>query len=109
MATWWRNETSSVRLRWQPAEPPDDGRRARCSLAHCHRFPLESYDSEVQLHCPVVEWLVRVPAEEVGWGLTPREDGLFGLPNDEKTGLKLVRRGLINLSTMSNGCTVHFF
>jgi hypothetical protein len=27
---------------------------------------------------------VKVPAEEVGWGLTPGSGGLSGLPTDEK-------------------------
>jgi hypothetical protein len=31
---------------------------------------------------------------------------LSGLPTDEKTGLKEVRRGLIDLSTMSQGSTL---
>ena len=71
VANWRRNETSNVRLRWQQAEPTDVGQRARCSLAHCRQFPLESYDCQVQLQYHVVEWLGNVPAEEVGWGLTP--------------------------------------
>jgi hypothetical protein len=28
--------------------------------------------------------LVHVPAEDVGWGLSPGREGLSGLPNDEK-------------------------
>ncbi len=49
VANWRRNETSNVHLRWQQAEPTDVGQRARCSLAHCRQFPLESYDCQVQL------------------------------------------------------------
>ena len=44
-ANVWRNGIGSVRRRWQPAEPFDDGRRARCSRAPCRRLPLESHSS----------------------------------------------------------------
>ena len=70
VATWQRNATDNGPKLWQPAEPTDVGQRARCSLAHCRQFPLESYDCQVQLQYHVVEWLGNVPAEEVGWGLT---------------------------------------
>jgi len=33
VASWWRNATGSELRRWQPAEPIDDGRLARYSLA----------------------------------------------------------------------------
>ena len=49
----------------------DDGRRARCSLTHCRRFPLESHRSQMWLQCHVARKSVKVPAEAVGWGLTP--------------------------------------
>jgi hypothetical protein len=88
VANWRRNATGTVRLRWQLAEPPDDGWRARCSLAPCRRLPLESDDRQVQLHCPGVAWVVKVTAEEVADGASPREDSLFDLHNDEKTGPK---------------------
>jgi IS1 family transposase len=42
----WRNATDSVLRRWQPAEPIGDGQRARCSLAHYQRFPLEGFRSQ---------------------------------------------------------------
>ena len=70
VATWRRKATDNEQLRWPPAEPTEVGKRAKCSLAHCRQFPLESYDSQVQLQCHVVEWVGNVPAEEVGWGLT---------------------------------------
>jgi hypothetical protein len=63
----WRNATSSEPKLWPPGEPIDDGRRARCSLAHCHRLALESDDSQVQLHGPVARRSMNVRAEEVGW------------------------------------------
>jgi hypothetical protein len=40
-----------------------------------------------------VEWLVTVPAEEVGLSLTPREDSLFGLPNGEKPARNVFAEG----------------
>ncbi len=55
--------------------------------------------------CHVERESVKAPAEELGWSLASGRDDLSGLPNDEKTGLKWVRRGLIELSTMSRGCT----
>jgi hypothetical protein len=38
----------------------------------------------VQLPYHGVEWVVKGPAEEVGWSFFPREDGLFDLHQDEK-------------------------
>src|SRR6266581_3775868 len=63
-ANVWRNETSSGRLQWQLAEPPDDGRRVRCSLPPCCRFPLESHESQVQLPSHVLERSVNVPSKK---------------------------------------------
>jgi hypothetical protein len=65
-ANWQRTALGNGRKLWQPAELIDDGRRARCSLVPCHRFPLESYDCQVQLQSHVVEWLGNVQAEAVG-------------------------------------------
>ncbi len=42
-ANVWRNGTGNGLQPWQPAEPTDNGRRARCSLAHCRQFPLERH------------------------------------------------------------------
>ena len=41
----WNNATGNELLRWQPGEPIDDGRRAKCSLTHCRWFPLERHPS----------------------------------------------------------------
>jgi hypothetical protein len=47
-ATGWRNAIGNGLQPWQREEPPDDGQRARCSLAPCHRFPLESHSSQMR-------------------------------------------------------------
>ena len=67
--SWWHNVTGSVLQPWQPGEPTDDGRRARCSLAPCRRFLLESHSNQMRRQCHVVERSVKVSAEAVGWGL----------------------------------------
>jgi hypothetical protein len=53
VADGWRNAIGNGLRRWQPREPPDDGRLARCSLTHCRRFPLESHRSQMGLQCHV--------------------------------------------------------
>ncbi len=58
---------------WQLAEPPDDGRRARCSRAPCQRLPLESHRCQMRLQGHVGWKRVQVPAEEVGWTLLREE------------------------------------
>jgi hypothetical protein len=68
---FWRNAIGSGQKLWQRGEPPDDGRRARCSLVHCHWFPLERQGSQVQSRYHVLERSVKGPAEEVRQGLTP--------------------------------------
>ena len=65
-ANWRRDALGNGRKLRPPAEPIDDGRRAGCSLVHCHQFPLESYDCQVQWPCHAVEWLGDVQAEAVG-------------------------------------------
>jgi hypothetical protein len=45
VASFCRNATGNEPLPWQPAEPIDDGRLARCSRVPSLRFPLESYSS----------------------------------------------------------------
>ncbi len=37
----------------------------------CCRFPLENHSSQMLLRCQIEERAVKVPAEGVGWGLTP--------------------------------------
>jgi hypothetical protein len=56
--------------------------------------------------CHVERESVKAPAEELGWSLASGRGDLSGLSNDEKTGLKWIRRGLIDLSTISHGCTI---
>jgi hypothetical protein len=45
----WGSATERLLLPWQPAEPPEDGRRARGWLALCRRFPLESHPSSLSM------------------------------------------------------------
>jgi hypothetical protein len=71
VATVWRNAIARGRLPWQPAEPIDDGGRARCSRAPCRQFPLESRRSQRWLECHVARKLVKVLSEEAGRSLTP--------------------------------------
>jgi hypothetical protein len=54
VANWRRNAFGNGLQPWPPGEPPDDGRHARYSLVHCHRFPLES--QEVKCSCSVMSW-----------------------------------------------------
>ena len=83
-ATGWLNATGSELRRWQPAEPIADGQRARCSLAPCRPFPLESQGNQVQLRCHVVRKMVKLPAEELEWSLTLGREGPSGLPHHQK-------------------------
>jgi hypothetical protein len=48
--------------------------------------------------------LGEVQAEEVGWSLTPESGACLDCPPTKKL-LEVVRRGLIDLSTMSHGST----
>ena len=82
-ATGWLNATGSELRRWQPAEPIDDGQRARCSLAPFRPFPLESQGNQVQLRCHVARMIVKLPAEELEWSLTMGKEGLSGLPHHQ--------------------------
>src|SRR6266487_2381109 len=82
-ANWRRNATGTVRLRWQLAEPPDDGRRARCSLVPCQRFPLERHSSLMWEECHVARKSMKVSAEALGGSLASGRGGLSGLLNDE--------------------------
>jgi hypothetical protein len=63
VATCRRNETSNVHLPWQSAEPPDDGRRARCSRVPCRRFLLERHASQRRMQCHITGRLVKVLTE----------------------------------------------
>jgi len=62
-ASFWRNATGSGRQPWPRAEPPDDGQRAKCSLALCRRFPLERDQSELWMQGHVTRRGVKVLAE----------------------------------------------
>jgi IS1 family transposase len=59
-ANVWLNATGSRLLRWRRGEPTDDGRHARCSLVHCHRFPLVRHASLMREKCHVLEWVGNV-------------------------------------------------
>ena|SRR6266699_5634115 len=82
-ANWRRNATGTVLLPWRREEPPDDGRRARCSRAPCRRFPLERHRSQMGAVSCGGKW-VKVPAEELGGSLTLGREGLSGLPHHKK-------------------------
>src|SRR5215469_67970 len=69
MANVWCTALGTELPPWQPAEPPDAGRRARCSLTPCHRFPLESQENQVQLRCHVAGRWVKALAEALEWSL----------------------------------------
>src|SRR5262245_48093087 len=83
VANWRRNATGTVPLRWQRGEPPDDGRRARCSLAPYQRFPLERHSSLMWEECHVTRKAVKVPVEALGGSLVSGRGGLSGLSKDE--------------------------
>jgi IS1 family transposase len=89
----WRNATDRARPPWQPAEPTDDGRLARCSLAPCRRFPLERHVSLMWEKCHIARNLEKVPVEALRWSLASGRGGLSGLSTDEKTSPKWVCRG----------------
>jgi hypothetical protein len=50
-----------------------------------------------------------VPAEELGWNLTPGSDGLSGPSNVEKNQPEMRSKGLVEFSTMFNGSTGYSF
>ncbi len=66
----WRNATGNALPRWRQEEPIDDGRLGRCSLVRCRRFALKRHQSQIWVQCYVAGRWVKVPLEEVGWGLT---------------------------------------
>jgi len=103
-ATWWRNATGNGLQPWPPGEPIDDGRRARCSLTPCRRFPLERQGSQRWLPCHLVRESVKTLAEEVGWSLASGKEGLSGLSHDKKRPKEHVQR-VLELSTIFNGST----
>ena len=105
VANVWRNATDNELQPWQPAEPPDDGRRVRCFRAPCHRFPLESSRNQMGLLCPVASKLVMVTAEARGSRLTQGKEGISGLPHHKKLARSGPVKGLVDLSTMFNGST----
>jgi IS1 family transposase len=67
---------------WQNQSTMDGARGAFLPIAT--GFRLRASESRGGLQCHVTGRLVHVPAEVVGWGLTPGREGLSGLPNDEK-------------------------
>ncbi len=103
-ANVWHNATGSELQPWQPEELTDDGRRARCSLTHCHRFSLESHSSQVRLQCHGVEWRVKGSAEEVEWASLQAEVAYPGCLR-AKNQLEVYLQRVIDLSTMSYGST----
>jgi hypothetical protein len=81
VANWRRNAIGNVPLPWQREERSDDGRRAKCSLAHCRRFPLERHQGRMWVQCHLTGRLVKVLAEELAWSLAPGREGPSGLPH----------------------------
>ena len=67
--SWWRNALGSERRLWQPAEPIDDGRRAKCSRTHWRRFRLERHASLMKEKCSVARESVKVLTEALGGAL----------------------------------------
>ncbi len=102
----WRNAIGSGPQRWQLAEPIDDGRRAKCSLAPCRRFPLERHRSR---------WGSVSCRGQMGEGTRRRawmephsgKKRPVWTASSPKTGPKWVCRGLVDLSTISNRSTSH--
>ena len=116
VASVWHNAIASVPQPWQQEEPPDDGRRARCSLVHCCRFPLERHQIQIWVQCYVAGCLVKVLAEAPGCSLAPGREGLSGLPHHQKPARSWSVKGWsiyppspmaapAELSTVSNDCT----
>jgi hypothetical protein len=92
-ATFWRTAIDNVRRRWQRAEPPDDGRLVRCSLAPCQRFPLERHPSQRWVQRHVTGRLVNLQAEELRWSLAQGREGLSELPHDKKLARREFEKG----------------
>jgi hypothetical protein len=90
-ASWRRNAIGTLPLQWQPAEPPDDGPPARCSLAPCRRFPGDQPLKHLCEECHVEDRWLKVLAEALAWSLTPGREGLSGLPHAKKP----ARSGLV--------------
>src|SRR5262249_40739340 len=78
-ATVWPNAISNRLRRWPPAEPTDDGRRARCSLAPCPRCALERHITLMREACYVASKSMKVPAKARQWGLASGKGGPSGL------------------------------
>lgn len=84
---------------------PDDGRLARCSLTPCQRFPLERLTS--QKRSCLLSWADgRRHPQKGSEGAYCGKSRLLWTASSPKTGPKWVCRGLIDLSTISNGSTV---
>jgi hypothetical protein len=84
----------------------DDARSALVSLVASLRLRIKK-PGAVAASCHAV--LGEVQAEEVGWKLISRKDGLSGLPIDEKTSTKQDLQRVLELSTMSDGSTPRCF
>ena len=72
--------------------PTMDGARGAL-LPLAAGFRLRATEARCGWQCHVAGRSVKVPAEEVGWSLTPGRGGLSGLSTDEKTSPKGVCRG----------------
>jgi hypothetical protein len=99
-ANVWHNAIGSVPQPWQLVEHIDDGRRAKCSLARCHRFALERHENLMEEECHVAMKSVKAPAEALGWSLTLGREACLVFPMT-KSSPKRVLRGLVKLSTIS--------
>ena len=103
-ATVCLNATYSVHQPWQPGEPIDDGRRARYSHTPYQSFPLERPRSQVgAVSCceEMGESTRRSARREPHAG----KSRLAWTASSPKNGPKWIGKGLVDLSTMSNGST----
>jgi hypothetical protein len=85
VANGLRNATDNGRLLWQPAEPPDDGRRARCSRVPCRGLPLERHPSQIEVAISCCGEMGEGIRSELGGSLTLRREGRSGLPHHQKS------------------------
>jgi hypothetical protein len=86
---WWRAYYHVVRPHAaQQGKRTDGGQQGMYPRAPSLRLPLESHSSQSWLHCHAANKTLKVPAEDVGWGLTAGREGLSGLPTDEKPARK---------------------
>ena len=83
VAIVWRNVTGNGHQPWQREEPPDAGRRARCSLAPYQRFPLEEYRSQMRMASYAARKSGKATAKALEWSLASGRGGLTGLLKDQ--------------------------